>query len=85
MPSMPDSCQSRSGQETMKTIATVVLGILLCSAVACGQATVDESLETAFIYVDAHTGSDTNPGTQQLPLKTIGVMVLKPGAVTVRL
>ena len=35
------------------------------------QAVVNENLETAFIYVDAAQGSDSNPGTQALPLKTI--------------
>jgi hypothetical protein len=39
---------------------------------AFGQATVNESLETAYIYVDTVKGSDSNPGTQQKPLKTIG-------------
>jgi hypothetical protein len=37
-----------------------------------GQANVNESLETAFIYVDTNTGSDSNPGTATQPLKTIG-------------
>src|SRR5438477_5977877 len=32
---------------------------------------VPENLETAFIYVDAATGSDSNPGTQAQPLKTV--------------
>jgi Right handed beta helix region/Abnormal spindle-like microcephaly-assoc'd, ASPM-SPD-2-Hydin len=32
---------------------------------------VNESLETAFLYVDAAKGSDSNPGTAVLPLKTI--------------
>lgn len=53
---------------------------LLCLLVAVvsspvrslAQATVNESLETAFLYVDANTGSDSNPGTQSQPLKTIG-------------
>ncbi|MFZ0817735.1 MAG: hypothetical protein WAM78_19580, partial [Candidatus Sulfotelmatobacter sp.] len=35
------------------------------------QATVNEALETAFIYVDINKGSDSNPGTQAEPLKTI--------------
>ncbi|HEV2379914.1 MAG TPA: choice-of-anchor D domain-containing protein [Terriglobia bacterium] len=39
------------------------------------QATVNESLETAFIYVDATNGSDSNPGTATLPLQTIGAAV----------
>ena len=39
---------------------------------AFGQATVNESLETASLYVDGATGKDTNPGTESKPLKTIG-------------
>jgi hypothetical protein len=35
------------------------------------QATVNESLETAFLYVDAAKGSDSNPGTQSQPFRTI--------------
>ena len=37
-----------------------------------GQANVNESLETASIYVDGSNGSDSNPGTQLQPLRTIG-------------
>ncbi|HEV2178506.1 MAG TPA: choice-of-anchor D domain-containing protein [Terriglobia bacterium] len=33
---------------------------------------MNESLETAQLWVDTTSGSDSNPGTQQLPLKTIG-------------
>jgi hypothetical protein len=47
-------------------VGTLGLGL------AWGQASVDESLETASVYVDGTTGNDSNPGTQQLPLKTIG-------------
>jgi hypothetical protein len=43
-----------------------------CATSAFAQANVNESLETAYIYVDTKTGSDSNPGTQQKPLKTIG-------------
>jgi hypothetical protein len=39
---------------------------------ASGQANVNESLETATLYVDTAKGSDSNPGTQSKPLKTIG-------------
>jgi len=39
---------------------------------AFGQASVNESLETATLYVDTAKGSDSNPGTQSKPLKTIG-------------
>jgi hypothetical protein len=48
------------------------LACLLFAAAAFGQATVNEALETASIYVNAGTGSDSNPGTQAEPLKTIG-------------
>jgi hypothetical protein len=54
----------------------LTLGLLsfavVFSGIARGQAHVDESLETAFVYVDANTGSDSNPGTQALPFKTVG-------------
>src|SRR5450432_3646972 len=46
--------------------------ILFLSHVSLGQATVNENLETAFIYVDGTTGSDSNSGSQSSPLKTIG-------------
>jgi hypothetical protein len=50
---------------------TLLLPLLLQFA-ASGQATVNESLETANVYVDAVKGSDSNSGTQSAPLKTIG-------------
>jgi hypothetical protein len=49
-----------------------VLGILFLAHFSVGQATVNESLETAFIYVDAAKGNDSNSGTSTKPLKTIG-------------
>jgi hypothetical protein len=49
----------------------LLLPVLLLSS-ALGQATVNESLETATLYVDAVKGSDSNSGTQSKPLKTIG-------------
>jgi hypothetical protein len=49
----------------------------LGSTLAWTQATVDESLETATLYVDAVKGSDSNPGTQQLPLKTVSAAATK--------
>jgi hypothetical protein len=52
-------------------LITVLLSLFLLTC-ASGQATVNESLETATVYVDTAKGSDTNPGTQQEPLKTIG-------------
>jgi hypothetical protein len=42
---------------------------------ARAQATVNENLETAFLYVDAVAGNDNNPGTKTQPLKTIGKSV----------
>jgi hypothetical protein len=46
--------------------------ILFASHLSLGQATVNESLETAYIYVDGTKGSDSNSGSQSSPLKTIG-------------
>jgi len=53
----------------------VALLTLFITASAWGQASVKENLETAFIYVDGKTGSDSNPGTKSQPLKTIGAAV----------
>ena len=39
---------------------------------ALAQATVNEGQETAFVYVNGATGSDSNPGTQAQPFQTIG-------------
>ncbi len=47
-------------------------GALFLTPCLVAQATVDESLETAHIYVDAVKGSDSNSGTSSNPLKTIG-------------
>jgi hypothetical protein len=56
--------------------STLTLGLLsfavAFSGIARGQANVNESLETAFVYVDGNTGSDSNPGTQALPFQTVG-------------
>jgi hypothetical protein len=49
---------------------TIVLSICSLPAVMWAQATVNEAQESAIIYVDT-AGSDTNPGTQSLPMKTI--------------
>src|SRR3984893_17876384 len=46
--------------------------ILCASHLSLGQANVNESLETAYIYVDGTKGSDSNSGSQLSPLKTIG-------------
>jgi hypothetical protein len=53
-----------------------IVGLMFCAMIGCGvvwsQANVNESLETVFLYVDVAAGSDSNPGTQALPFKTIG-------------
>jgi Right handed beta helix region len=48
----------------------VLLFLAVCTS-AWGQANVNEGLETAFIYVDVKSGSDSHPGTKTEPLKTI--------------
>jgi hypothetical protein len=53
-------------------ICLVSVLLLLVSPSIWAQASVNESLETAFIYVDTNTGLDSNPGTKSQPLKTIG-------------
>ena len=55
-----------------KILTGLVLSVALtCGTLAWSQANVDESLETASLYVDAVKGSDSNPGTKLKPLKTI--------------
>jgi hypothetical protein len=49
----------------------ILVAGLFYGTFAWSQANVDESLETAFLYVDANKGSDSNPGTKQKPLRTI--------------
>lgn len=46
--------------------------VALLPTLVWGQANVNESVETAFIYVDVNNGSDSNPGTASQPLQTIG-------------
>ncbi len=64
----------RSSSDSAFSLGKVLLA---CSLPICliggafGQATVNESLETAYIYVDP-SGSDSNPGTKAKPLQTIG-------------
>src|ERR1700716_702710 len=60
-----------SARHHLSKICLIMLLLLVASS-AWGQASVNENLESAFIYVDAKTGSDTNPGTKTQPLKTIG-------------
>ncbi|HEY3971917.1 MAG TPA: hypothetical protein VGM18_02875 [Candidatus Sulfotelmatobacter sp.] len=50
----------------------LVTAIVFASHLSFGQANVNESLETAFIYVDGTNGSDSNNGSKTSPLKTIG-------------
>ena len=56
------------------TIA-VFFGIAVLSVAAWGQASINEGLETAAIYVDGAKGSDSNSGSKTAPLKTIGASV----------
>src|SRR5579863_6687975 len=50
----------------------IVLWQIVFAPFAHAQANVNESLETAVVYVDGTLGSDSNPGTQALPFQTIG-------------
>ena len=56
-------------------VSLLIFLLLAISSSAWGQANVNESLETAFIYVDGNAGSDSNPGSQSEPLKTITAAV----------
>ena len=58
------------------TVLLLAIGLLACD-LAWSQAKIDESRETATLYVDAIKGSDSNPGTSQLPLKTVGAAATK--------
>jgi hypothetical protein len=46
--------------------------LLSASNFSFAQASINEGLETAFIYVDGTNGSDSNNGSKSSPLKTIG-------------
>src|ERR1700674_4790758 len=62
----------------IKTAAILLFSIsFLACDLAWSQASVDESRETATLYVDAIKGSDSNPGTSQRPLKTVGAAATK--------
>lgn len=52
-------------------LCTVIFSGIVLSGIAQGQASINENLETALLYVDGTTGSDANPGTQSRPFKTI--------------
>jgi hypothetical protein len=56
-------------------LVAVSAGLIFLSTLVFGQANVPEQNETAFLYVDGTNGNDSNPGTQQLPLQTIGAAV----------
>jgi hypothetical protein len=58
--------------KSLTSVLLLVTTILAFGAPVWGQANVDESQETVTLYVDSDHGLDSNPGTQQLPLKTIG-------------
>src|SRR5438067_9938938 len=64
-----------TGKSTATTGLLIIMA-LLCASLAWSQANVDESLETATLYVDVNKGNDSNPGTKQLPLQTIGAAAL---------
>ena len=49
--------------------AFALVSISCCfSGLAFAQANINENQETAILYVDVTNGSDSNPGTQELPL-----------------
>lgn len=53
-------------------LAALCLFATAFAAPLLGQAAVNEALETRTVYVDAVTGTDSNPGTQAAPYATIG-------------
>jgi hypothetical protein len=62
-------------QVNRRSVFSILLGWVVAagfSTLSWSQASVNESLETATIYVDANKGSDNNNGSQGAPLKTIG-------------
>jgi hypothetical protein len=73
----PLAIKSRSSVRFRFAHAAILIPLLLPFLLtgALGQATVNESLETANVYVNGATGSDSNPGTSSKPLKTIGAAV----------
>jgi hypothetical protein len=54
-----------------KAFIWLVIAAASVPQLARAQAVVNENLETAYLFVDAAKGSDSNPGTQSQPLKTI--------------
>lgn len=55
----------------LRTLICAIAFGLTQAVFGWAQADVNESLETVQLYVNAQTGSDTNPGTSAKPLKTI--------------
>jgi len=68
-----------SGQNKVRAVTPCLfIAILALAASPCwSQATINEGLETASIYVDTVKGNDSNNGSQTAPLKTIGASVTK--------
>jgi hypothetical protein len=64
--------QPSSGPSFRKVLFLSLLPFFLLG-VSVGQANVNEGLESAFLYVNGTTGSDSNPGTESQPLKTISM------------
>jgi hypothetical protein len=58
-----------------RTLLLAAVTLLAASFRGWSQASVNEGLETAVLYVDTANGSDSNPGTASQPLKTIGKSV----------
>src|SRR5215831_4563352 len=54
------------------SVLCVSASVMFFSHIVFAQANVNEGLETAFLYVDAVKGSDSNSGSQSSPFKTIG-------------
>ncbi len=55
----------------LSRVSAIAFLVAAASLLAFGQATVNESLETATLYVDANSGNDNAAGTASQPLKTI--------------
>lgn len=60
---------------TCKSLLIFAICALFVTSLAWSQAAVNESLETATLWVDAVNGSDANSGTQSSPLQTIGAAI----------
>ena len=65
--SVPKSSVTVTAQSAVDHSASASAAITITP----GSSFVPEFLETAFIYVDAKTGNDSNPGTQAQPFKTL--------------